>query len=134
MKLFMLLILSSVVSYAQVSRQASVTQITKGSYTVENTIPNCPPNSMCQPVSNLILTVNPSGCLDKAIVSYKVVHSEDPKVKVYVSALNVVNPKSAKVKCAAAPTSTHTIRIGTGYYDEELVDVIFLDNIANIAK
>lgn len=107
--------------------------IKKVNYDVKMLTPKCGPRAKCMggtPTANLVLTVSLQGCLDSAIVSYSV--KEDPTnsdVKVTVSAINVANPKSKSVRCAAPPMETRIIPLGKNA--SKNVSVELLENLAD---
>lgn len=112
------------------SIEETYSPITKGTYQVRTPAPSCPPRAMCAPVTFLDITVPLSGCMDNAIVSYKIAAMAQGKKKVTVSALNIKNPLSASTRCLVAPTKSVSLMLGTGILSKENVVIEFIDSIA----
>lgn len=115
-----------------------LTQITEGSHKVRLAIPKCgrpmPGRPICAVMPSVVLdlALKLNGCLDTAHVSYSIVNSEDSnEVKVVVSALNVENPRSKNVKCAAAPVALRSIHLGGPRMQSKTFTVEFLQNSAD---
>jgi len=93
------------------------------SFDVKTAVPKCPTGAMCEMVSVMRLTARLHGCVDTAELIYNTANVDGTKV-VTVTVLNIHNPKSANVKCIAAPRKSFSINLGLGMVTKENVKLI----------
>ena len=99
---------------------------TSGTYTVDQLIPVCAPEMRCAPQTTVTFTYTAGGCLDRVEHFYTVENNmENMGVTVYVSAFNISNEESTRVRCFAMPISTKTIHLPY-YLQKDQVEVKFI--------
>ena len=99
---------------------------TKGEYSVKNVAPVCAPELRCAPHTMVTFTYLAGGCLDRVEHFYTVEPNSDIMgVTIYVSAFNISNEASTRVRCVAPATSQHEIQLPY-FLSREQVEVKFI--------
>jgi hypothetical protein len=90
---------------------------------VPASMPNCPPNAVCDPAAIIKVHFVHSGCMNKlGPVTYDLKFNiQDAKYDLYLSALEIVNKKSETTACFRAVESIVTIYAGMGFISKDQV-------------
>lgn len=89
---------------------------------------SCPEGQMCMTVESTAVELNYRllGCLDRLATSSTVVANEDGSYDVLITALNIRNESSSKVKCIAMPSVVETVDVSLANVPAEKINVQFV--------
>lgn len=90
---------------------------------VKTVMPNCPPNAMCEPVSEISFIFTLNGCVDRlGPVAYTYDFNSNGKLVYQISGIDLQTYASKTTRCVVAETKTITVR-QMGIVSREMVEI-----------